>query len=423
MSRSSQLNTQVFSAGIYSVILVTVSLVAIVAVFTLASSNSEYGTKSRGFSAIIFGYLLICLVLHIWNSRNSKDSGQPGRRLGDAVVDEQLFAIEEASEYFGGSLTSADMFRLVANKVDQILPFTASVLYVVDRTAGKMRIVQAQGENAERFRDVETDLESGLAGRCNLSGLVQIDRGILASKDSVPAEALAGFRSSAAVPLLRSGEVFAIIQFYSDSRTAFDGNSISLFEAVAERVTPLIMSSLSFERSLTNALTDPITELPNERAFQLILENQIAETQRNRDMRPLTIIAIDIRGFDEFNNKYGHATGDRILSLTAHAIKGQLRQMDFFARASNDEFLAILPTANQEVADDVIGRITTGLFASQFFVGENQTITPELYFGTASFGKDGETADPLILSARLRKQQSKANAPHNVVMFPENFVN
>ncbi len=49
-----------------------------------------------------------------------------------------------------------------------------------------------------------------------------------------------------------------------------------------------MLGSIAYERTQANALTDATTDLPNERAFYLVLENQVAEAQRNRGERPLT---------------------------------------------------------------------------------------------------------------------------------------
>ncbi len=421
MSQPIRRSKNKFTENVYPVIMACISLVAIIATFGLASSASEVVSKSKGFSAIIVAYLVTAIVVHYLSNRPGSETAIPVSTR-EPNTDERLFAIEEASQFFGGKLKSEDMFRLVANKVNEILPFTACVLHLVDRSTDCIRIVQATGENAEKLRNLESVLDAGLAGRCIATELAQIDRGMLTTKESLPAEAIMGFRSSAAVPLIRSGEVFAIFQLYSDSRTAFDGNSITILEAIAERITPMILSSISFERSVSTALTDPVTDLPNERAFQLVLENQIAETQRRPMERPLAILAIDIKNFYEMNSRFGHASGDRMLGSIAQVIKSQLRQMDFFARASNDEFLAILPTANEEIAAEVIARIINGISTSSFFVNEAESIKPELYFGTASFGKHGETAELLMLTARLQKQQAKANAPTKVIWFPNQSV-
>lgn len=417
-------NSNVTGVGVFPVVFVVISLAAIASSFVLANSIQDYGMKSRGFSAIIVVYLSACFVIHFLNSRvASKRALDLAEVKKEDAIYEHLKGIEEAGEVFSGSLNSADVFRLVSSRADQVLPFTASVLFVVDKTVRSFKAVHAQGANSERLTGIEMPLDAGLAGRCYESHMVQIDRGAIGMNESIPGEALTGFRSAAAIPLIRSGEVFAVMAIYSDSRTAFDGNAITTLEAIGDRITPLVLSSLSFERSLSNALTDPVTHLPNERAFNLILENQIAETQRNPEDRPLTILAIDIREFDQLNLRFGHVAGDRILSLVANTVKAQLRQMDFFARAANDEFLAILPTANEAVAEEVISRINTSLFTTTFYVNDTDSISPVLNFGVAAFGADGETSDLLILAARLRKEQAKAGGPRKVLWFPKEAIN
>ncbi len=357
-------NSNTSGFGVFPIIFVVTSLAAIASSFVLANSIQDYGMKSRGFSAIIVIYLSACFVIHFLSSKAAGKRVAATSTEGEgARIDEHLKGIEEAGEVFSGSLKSGDVFRLVSSRANQVLPFTASALFVVDKTVRSFKTVHAHGDNAERLTGLEIPLDAGLAGRCYESQMVQIG------------------------------------------------------------ITPLVLSSLSFERSLSNALTDPVTHLPNERAFHLILENQIAESQRNPEDRPLTILAIDIREFDQLNLKFGHVAGDRILSLVANTVKSQLRQMDFFARAANDEFLAILPTANVAVAEEVISRINTSLFTTTFYVSDSDSISPVLNFGVASFGTDGETSDLLILAARLRKEQAKASGPRNVLWFPKEAVN
>jgi diguanylate cyclase (GGDEF)-like protein len=71
---------------------------------------------------------------------------------------------------------------------------------------------------------------------------------------------------------------------------------------------------------LTNALTDAVTNLPNARAFFLVLENHIASRSVPRTATS-TILAIDIKNFGEHNRRFGHANGDRLLLLAADKIK------------------------------------------------------------------------------------------------------
>jgi diguanylate cyclase (GGDEF)-like protein len=184
-----------------------------------------------------------------------------------------------------------------------------------------------------------------------------------------------------------------------------------------------VLNSIAYERK-QSALTDATTDLPNERAFYLILENQIAETQRKIDERPLTILTIDIKDFADINLQYGHGAGDLALNAAARIIKDNLRQMDFFARAADDEFLAILPTASKAVSYDVVARICSGFFGRKLKISETDSVELHLNFGWAAFGEDGETASQLLKAARIRKAQKKSLSENKVLWFlkdnPEN---
>jgi diguanylate cyclase (GGDEF)-like protein len=183
------------------------------------------------------------------------------------------------------------------------------------------------------------------------------------------------------------------------------------------------LSSFAFEKSLLNALTDSLTNLPNERAFYLIVENKIAESQRFRETRPLSILTVDIKDFSLLNQQYGHAIGDRILAFAAKTIKEQLREMDFLARSTGDEFLAVLPTADEEITKEIVGRVERAFVSNQFVVSRQEKFNLALNFGAGTFWKDGETVSQLLQHARLRKQQSKSTEKSKVLWFPREYVN
>lgn len=231
-------------------------------------------------------------------------------------------------------------------------------------------------------------------------------------------------QSGIGVPLFKDGEVFGVIILYGDQKNQFNPNSVKLLAAAAIRIAPLFVSSKTFESNLTNSLTDALTALPNERAFYLVLENQIAEAQRFRGERSLTVLTIDVKNFDEINRKYGHSTGDRLLAFAADKINIELRQMDFLARLNGDEFAAVFPTASDFIAEEIIERIRRIFVLNAFAINEIENIHLQLNFGLASFGQDGDTAESLIKHSRIKKQQSKnVVAENKVLFFPKEFVN
>ena len=338
-------------------------------------------------------------------------------------VDRNGTALDEANRFFGSTLQPPDMFRLVASRVREIVDHSAAVLFFRDESGHDLRIAQADGHNCELFRRIGVEVSEGLAATAFLNQTVETERNLLADRTEFSSELLAGFSSTAAIPLFENGNVFGVLQLFMSRETKFDVEMTELLAAIGDRVAPLFLGSFAFEKTLSNALTDKLTNLPNERAFHMVLENQLAESQRYMDERPLSIASLDLKGFTELNEKYGHATGDRVLAFVAEEIIGQLRKMDFLARAINDEFLLIFPTANEEMVKEILDRIDRRFAEIKFDLSADENLIVELNHGWATFWKDGETGQELLRSAQLRKQQTKAMLPNKVLLFPKEYVN
>ena len=406
-------------------ILVAVSLCALVATFLLVNLNLDLPDKIACFAAIIVLYLAFSAAIY---RRQNQSAAAATAEIKDAPpissgeIESRLFALEEANQFFGASLKPHDMFRLVASRVNELVPFAACLLYVADETETNLKIAFAEGANEQFFANVTHGKNLGLAGSAFLSRKIQIDSHLTLEKSILPENALRGLSSAIAVPLVHNAQVFGIFEVFADEKTKLTAESAKLLEAVGERIAPLFANSLTFERNLANALTDSLTNLPNERAFYLVLENQIAETQRNPQLRPLTLLTIDLSDFNEINSKFGHAAGDRVLAFAGETIKNQLRQMDFPAHAAADEFYVVLPTANKKTAEEIIERLASVFLAVPFNINGRDKIYLNLNFGAAAFGADGETAAELLKIANLRRRRSKDKDSDNVLWFPNEIA-
>jgi diguanylate cyclase (GGDEF)-like protein len=103
------------------------------------------------------------------------------------------------------------------------------------------------------------------------------------------------------------------------------------------------------------AHTDPLTGLPNRRAWELELGRALAHASRNDE--PLSLAVLDIDNFKDINDRRGHAEGDSLLIDTARRWSEVLRAEDVLARIGGDEFALLMPACTQRDASAVIGRI------------------------------------------------------------------
>lgn len=97
------------------------------------------------------------------------------------------------------------------------------------------------------------------------------------------------------------------------------------------------------------ALTDELTDLPNRAAWFAELEQTIDHSRRNKS--PIMVLFIDLNGFKQINDTFGHATGDEVLRQFSARLKSICRKSDFVARLGGDEFVVCLNRFGTSAAD------------------------------------------------------------------------
>jgi len=152
------------------------------------------------------------------------------------------------------------------------------------------------------------------------------------------------------------------------------------------------------QASLTGmAMHDALTDLPNRRALMQKLPEAMARATRSR--RPLAVLFLDLDGFKEVNDGYGHEAGDELLRVVAQRMQGAVRSTDTVARLAGDEFVLLLELLNdEEDALEVAAKILAGI--QQPFVLSAATVTLTASVGVAMYWPGEEaTVDQLITRA------------------------
>ncbi|WP_456385221.1 sensor domain-containing diguanylate cyclase [Desulfolithobacter sp.] len=114
---------------------------------------------------------------------------------------------------------------------------------------------------------------------------------------------------------------------------------------------------------------DGLTEVHNHRYFQNFLDQEINRSIRNEGV--VSILLLDIDHFKQFNDNYGHQTGDFILKELCRVIKEQIREYDLLARYGGEEFIIVLPETGPEEAVAVAEKLRQAVEAYPFDDGTN----------------------------------------------------
>jgi diguanylate cyclase len=91
----------------------------------------------------------------------------------------------------------------------------------------------------------------------------------------------------------------------------------------------------------TESLTDPLTQLANRKFFDSTIEQAIEDARAKNE--PLSLLMTDIDHFKNFNDSFGHLTGDQVLRLVAMSVKQNVKGQDTAARYGGEEFAVVLP--------------------------------------------------------------------------------
>lgn len=116
-------------------------------------------------------------------------------------------------------------------------------------------------------------------------------------------------------------------------------------------------NAIRFQRLENQALQDDLTGVGNRTALDKALTREIARAERRDDAGALALMVLDLDGFKALNDEHGHLAGDASLRRFARVLQKHLRDSDQLFRYGGDEFVIILPDADEISARDIARRL------------------------------------------------------------------
>ena len=193
----------------------------------------------------------------------------------------------------------------------------------------------------------------------------------------------------------------------------FDEVPEEVLVALQGHVQSALANAHRYDAIRRQVVTDHLTGLYNRRHF---MNRAREETERSlRYQQPLSVLMVDIDHFKHFNDRFGHATGDRVLQAVAGVLKRALRNVDLCARHGGEEFAILLPNTPAANAFLVADRVRATLAGTRYTgLGlppeENVTIS----VGVASCPKDANVLEELLELADKALYTAKARGRDRV---------
>ena len=145
------------------------------------------------------------------------------------------------------------------------------------------------------------------------------------------------------------------------------------------------------------AMHDPLTNLPNRRAFTERVEQEI-EAHGTGENGVLALLCLDLDRFKEVNDLFGHAAGDAMLQRVADTVSGILAPGQMIARLGGDEFAILLPRLAEPAAAEAVADAILAAFRESNSSAENEGLM-STSIGIALCPQDATTAEQLVSNA------------------------
>jgi diguanylate cyclase (GGDEF)-like protein len=160
----------------------------------------------------------------------------------------------------------------------------------------------------------------------------------------------------------------------------------------------------SEQRFKEMSITDELTGLHNSRHFFSRLKAEIKRTDRYG--HPLTLLILDLDNFKQYNDTFGHLSGDKVLAETGNIIRKSIRSTDSAYRYGGEEFAVILPESSGQESLYIAERIRKSFESEALFDHKKDGLRVTVSIGVAQYVREEEmstfikTADENMYAAK-----------------------
>ncbi len=154
------------------------------------------------------------------------------------------------------------------------------------------------------------------------------------------------------------------------------------------------------------AYYDQLTGLPNRSLVNDRLNQGVRRARR--DGTALALLYVDLDGFKDINDAWGHDAGDELLADVAERLQAAMRESDTLGRIGGDEFLVVVPDMEDVAAAEVVAERLCRAMDASFEVG-GRPVRVSASVGLSLYPRDGDSPEVLLSNADAALYKAKAS--------------
>jgi diguanylate cyclase (GGDEF)-like protein len=199
------------------------------------------------------------------------------------------------------------------------------------------------------------------------------------------------------IPLKVGQTVVGVMNLSRSTIGGFSASELRLLSLLSDQAAVAISNASLHQMISRQAYSDTLTGLPNRRALDERLEEEVSAARRNN--YSFAVIMMDLDGFKLVNDTYGHAVGDDVLRLVFSQMLRGVRTTDFLARYGGDELTLILSQTEMSSALIVSEKITEGMKKLKYKLPDGKRLKLGISGGIALYPVHARSGPDLLRAA------------------------
>jgi diguanylate cyclase (GGDEF)-like protein len=230
------------------------------------------------------------------------------------------------------------------------------------------------------------------------------------------AESFAPATSVVVAPLRGGVRVQGLLALGRTELPPFNDLDLEMLQTLAFQLTSVLERAILLSDLERLAVTDGLTGLYNYRHFQERYREEVNLCRRYQ--HPLAVMLIDLDGFKQVNDTYGHLEGDYLLVQLAEMLRNTLRNTELIARYGGDEFVVLMPSTNLQGGVAAANRVLQSVCEARFLdtLGAPRfAIT--LSIGVAAYPNSTQNPIELLEKADAALETAKRSGRNRVIAY------
>jgi len=207
------------------------------------------------------------------------------------------------------------------------------------------------------------------------------------------------------IPLKVNDTVVGVMNLARSTTDTISGSELQLLKLLSDQAAIAISNASLHQMISRQAYSDTLTGLPNRRALDERLEEEVQSARKNN--YSFSVIMMDLDGFKQVNDTYGHPVGDDVLRLVFNQMARGVRNSDFLARYGGDELTLILSQSDMSSAQIVSEKIAEGMKKLKYKLPDGKKLKLGISGGIAIYPVNARNGSDLLRAADAALYRAK----------------